>query len=802
VFTNNKQLINEVNCQNTQFSDHKIVEIATHFKSHFARTQNNTRQRFNAFDGLNFFSEDIDWAKITEELSTINWENEFHNMQPDDKIQHLIKKCEYICTKHVPQKRPPNTSRKSKIPRDRRILMRRRRKVTKQLGKNPTKTLQNRLNQELIEIELKLQKSYSNSTSAQEQKALDAIKRNPKYFFSYVKKFNKVKPSIGPLLNHDNHYATENLEMANILSSQYSSVFSTPLGQPVNPQELFNSNNPENLNDIDFSPSDIIEAIDELRDNAAPGIDGFPAIFLKKCKVTMAQPLYTIWRESLDQGITSTIMKHSAIVPIHKGDSTALAKNYRPVALTSHLVKIFEKIIRKHIVAHLESHNLLNPSQHGFRAGRSCLSQLLAHYDKILSLLEQGYNVDVIYLDFAKAFDKLDFNITLNKLKLLGIDGKIGKWIHSFLTNRTQSVIVNGIKSPAAPVLSGVPQGSVIGPILFLILIGDIDEQIRNSFLSSFADDSRIGKGIKSPEEAAQLQQDLIKVYNWAEANNMSLNATKFELLRYGNDSCLKDQTTYSSNTNQIIEEKSTVKDLGVSMSATADFKEHINKLTDTVRDLSSWILRSFKSRSKVLMLQLWKSLVIPRLDYCSQLWNPHYAYLIQQLEELQKSFIRRIYGFRDKNYWAALQELGLYSLQRRRERYQAIYLWNILESKVPNICHSDNELIKEQSSINSRRGRTIHVPTLRRSSFSSIRHHTLPFHGARVFNLLPKYLRNATNISKDVFKSMLDKYLKTVSDQPLIQGYTYSRQAPSNSLIDMIQLHYRREESILAGGN
>ena len=124
------------------------------------------------------------------------------------------------------------------------------------------------------------------------------------------------------------------------------------------------------------------------------------------------------------------------IVPIHKGDSTAHAKNYRPVALTSHLVKVFEKVVRKHIVQHLETRNSFNPSQHGFRSGRSCLSKLLNHYEQILTQLEEGYNVDVIYLDFAKAFDKLDFNVTLSKLKALGISGKVGRWIYSFLTGK------------------------------------------------------------------------------------------------------------------------------------------------------------------------------------------------------------------------------------------------------------------------------------------------------------------------------------------------------------------------------
>ena len=144
----------------------------------------------------------------------------------------------------------------------------------------------------------------------------------------------------------------------------------------------------------------------------------------------------------MDTGEIPSLLKTANIVPIHKGGSRGDAANYRPVALTSHVIKIFEKILRKQIVTYMEDNNLFNPSQHGFRMGRSCLSQLLAHHDHITQLLERGLNVDVIYLDFAKAFDKVDFVVTMRKLNQLGISGKLGRWIHSFLNNRTQSVTV------------------------------------------------------------------------------------------------------------------------------------------------------------------------------------------------------------------------------------------------------------------------------------------------------------------------------------------------------------------------
>ncbi len=790
IFTNNRQLFNEIHCLPTSKSDHLIVEIATHFKSHFAKAQQTNRKYYNIFDETNFFSEDVDWDGIRSNLQNPELLAGLNQLNTAaEKLDYLIESCEKIGAAHAPKKKT-GQSKKRLVPRDRRILMRRRRKVFKQLTRSQPPSKKKKLDDELITIEEKLQESYTRYNDHQEKKAVEAIKRNPKYFFSYVKKFSKVRTAIGPLLNKAGKYISDNKEMADTLGAQYQSVFSTPRTEPVNPHELFDDDNdPAKLTDITFSPSDIITAIEDISPNSAAGPDGFPAIFLRNCKEELATPLHLIWRQSLDERIdpVPSRVKQSLICPTHKGDSTALPKNYRPVALTSHLVKLFEKIVRKHIVEHMDKNNLFNQSQHGFRSGRSCLSQLIAHYDKILSILEEGSNVDVIYLDFAKAFDKLDFNITLQKLKQLGVDGKVGRWLHSFLTNRYQTVIVNGEKSDPVLVTSGVPQGSVIGALLFLILIGDIDAEVAHAFLSSFADDTRLGKEISTPQDAIQLQQDLEKVYQWAIENNMEFNDSKFELLRYGQNSELQQSTTYTSNTNNPIASKSSTKDLGVTMSASAEFKDHIDSITDTVKDLTAWILRSFKTRSKSVMLQLWKSIVIPRLDYCSQLWNPSKAYLIKQLEELQKNFVRRINGFSNMDYHSALKKLKLYSLQRRRERYQIIYLWSIIESHVPNISDNTNgELIRVQSTIQSRRGRTIATKVLRNTRYASLRFNSLPFAGARLFNALPKSLRNATCCSKMVFKSNLDDFLNKLPDMPLPSvSHPYSQ---DNQLTSRIQ--------------
>ena len=216
--------------------------------------------------------------------------------------------------------------------------------------------------------------------------------------------------------------------------------------------------------------------------------------------------------------------KLAHIIPIHKGKIWSLPNNNWPVALTSHLIKVFEKVVRRHLVDFMNTHRLFNHSQHGFRGGRSYLSQLINHLDHITSLLKGGSSVDVIYLDFAKAISKVDIGTTFRKFKSLGIRGQFGRWLVAFLLGRQLIVIVDGCKLLPCPVVSGVPQGSVLGPLLFLVLIEDIDGEVATSLLSSFADDTRIGRQIQGSEDVQELQADLEKVYEWAITNNKEFN--------------------------------------------------------------------------------------------------------------------------------------------------------------------------------------------------------------------------------------------------------------------------------------
>ena len=794
LFTNNQSIVHSYNTMETLLSDHDIIECRTTYciMSSDGEKPECMEDSDIGFDNLNFFSEDTDWISIENELYQHNWELEFRSCSSEQMLEKFIEICKDICIEYVPLRKKKSTlQNKSLIPRDRRKLMRKRRRIIAQLKKTTSETRRKKLKGESVQIESELIKSYQQSQKVCETKAVDAIKRNSKYFFSYAKKFSTSKTGVGPFIDENEDIVTNCTEMADMLSEQYSSVYSTPKEPLPMANELFSDTHVrENcLNNIIFDEEDIMEAIEQISASAAAGPDKFPALFLKTCKCSVARPLFLIWRRSLDSGIIPLALKTANIVPIHKGGSRGTPSNYRPVALTSHLLKLFERVLRKNIVAYMEENNLFNPGQHGFRQGRSCLSQLIAHFDNISRLLEDGKNVDVVYLDFAKAFDKLDFLATMRKLHQMGISGKLGRWIYSFLTDRKQAVLVNGITGSFSGVKSGVPQGSVIGPLLFLILISDIDQGVTSSFVSSFADDTRVVKDVTTVDDVEALQADLQAIYNWADENNMDFNNPKFECLRYGKTSEIKEHTCYKASAGDTIKVADHVRDLGVIMSSSGTFRQHVNNVIATSNQLCGWVLRTFQTRQTLPMLTLWKSLIRSKLEYCCQLWSPTNPGDIQGLEQVQRSFIRKISGIQELTYWQQLQKLSMYSLERRRERYIIIYIWKIMEQHTPNFSNTDLTGIK--SVWHPRRGRNCIIPAVNFRGpkyVQTMRYASFGLRGPRLFNILPAYIRNISGCSVDSFKRRLDRYLATVPDEPQIRGYTSMRRADSNSLLHMAQ--------------
>ena len=563
--------------------------------------------------------------------------------------------------------------------------------------------------------------------------------------------------------------------MANILSEQYRSVFSTPKDEQFLMDLDIPTQRCPSLDDIQIQNEDIKEAIKDMNSYSAPGPDALPPAFYKEFVDELATPIKMIWRKSLDTGRTIEGKILSVVTPIYKSGNKSDPSNYRPIALTNHLTKIFERVLKKALVKHLESNNLLNVTQHGFRKGRSTVTQLLRYYDSILSMLEKGHKVDSIYVDFSKAYDKVDHNILLKKIKSLNIGEKIVEWIGNFIKKRIQVVRVEGEVSGEVAVRSGVPQGSMLGPLLFLIMMNNIDGKLFHATVGSFADDTRLWKMVTGQMDTEQLQMELEIMYKWAIENNMSFNSKKFEGMRFGKDEI---EPSYVDPDQNKIEQKSHIMDLGIMMSNCLKFDMHIRNTAAKGNRMSGWVLRSFKTRKVDTMKTLLKSLIVSQMEYCCILWSPTNQKQIDLLESVQRNFTRKISCFQSYNnvlqrvtcevdYDERLRRLKIYSLERRRERYQILYIYKIIAEIVPNpgldILYFPRTKVRVEPKYE--RNAPTWVTRIRNSSFYYI--------APKLFNYLPADMKELpdTTISLELnyrrFKNKLDKYLAEIPDIP-----------------------------------
>ena len=781
--TNNPNFVLQIKSEETSLSDHNIVSIQA---THNIKAKNiNNRPQFenHTFRSINL--QKADFQQINLQLSSVNWDY-LKSICPPDEFPELFRLTVLqICMEHAPSK-SQQSNKISPCKRERNTLRRRKRKVKPQItalcSKNPNSPKLVKLRAEIHDIDKKIAESIVEENRKREIKAISKIIENPRYFFSYAKKHAKRKSTVGPLLNEDNDLVHEPKTMADILQKQYASVFSDPSSVKKKCPHT-NQNLSDTICDIVITPEKIIKAIDEIAMDAACGEDDIPAAVLKNCKHNLSHPISLIWQDSFERGFIAKQFKKQIVTPVHKKASKAEPANYRPISLTSHVMKIFERIIRDQLVKFLDDHDLLCRNQHGFRKGRSCLTQLLLHIDIVLNNMLEGKDTDVIYLDWAKAFDKVDHQILLKKLHATGVRGKLLTWLNCYLSNRHQTVVIDGKHSYPAKVISGVPQGTVLGPILFILYLNDLQSCIKHAVVSSFADDTRLKKAIDTTQDTVLLQSDLDNSIKWSDENNMLLHQNKFELLCHSTG--IKNHLSelpfqhelseYVTADGSVIAPQPKVTDLGVQITHDISWSPHITSAADDARKILSWILSVFSDRSATTLMPLYQSLVRSRLEYCCPLWNPSKIEDIKQLEAVQRTLTSKISEVRHLSYWDRLKALKLMSLQRRRERYCIIQVYKIYRNLTPN----DLQMEFVES---TRRGPCCKIPPLSRTCRPKIQKkydESFRINGAKLWNAVPKVIRQKPSLGS--FKSSLTKHLMLLQDNPPIPGFP-----SSNSILDL----------------
>ena len=372
--TNNDDMVIRVEVEpKSILSDHKLQIITTRLIQ--TEMMSDEIDENDTLHHLNFFDNKIQWQVINDKLNIIDWTQLLAGLHPAEAYKEILKEIKAVCLEFIPKKR---IKQKSIIPNDRKLLMKKRSNLKKKYQKCYGDR-RYKLQSEIEMIEEKLKISHKMEAEKKEDEAIAKIKENPKYFYHYARQKSLLKTTVGPFIE-DDEMMVEPVEKANGLQEQYLSVYG-PVGYEILIVDEINSiPGPRSKEAIIVSPEEIKKAINTISTSSASGPDGVPAVLIKNCKEALCKPLVILWQESLDGGVVPEDLKAGCIVPIHKGGDKCSPKNYRPITLTSHIVKIIEKLIVKELVDYMSEANLFKSRQHGFRQKRSCLSQLLEHY--------------------------------------------------------------------------------------------------------------------------------------------------------------------------------------------------------------------------------------------------------------------------------------------------------------------------------------------------------------------------------------------------------------------------------------
>ena len=785
IFTNDINIFTDIEVTKSNLSDHNLIELTTNYNTNMYQTNTNEAKNFIGepeFWHLNFHHENVSWPCINEEINKIQWQEMFNGKDTETCTNILMECLLILCFNLIPLRKKQS---KSKVPKERKKMLNRLKMLKRNKHRTCNNTRKKIIEKKILETESKIIEHRKQERYLNESRVIEKMEKNPKVLFDYIKKQKNRDTKIGPF-KIGNEYIHDSIEICNLLVKQYNSQFSNGGDITEVTNEIFNEVQDGDLTDIQIK-DDIVNAIGKLNINSAAGPDGLPAIFLINTKDSIKTPLEIILRKSIDEGKIPDVFKLAYVIPIHKGGSKLKPEQYRPVSLTSHLMKVFERVIKRNILAHLLEHNLINPSQHGFVPGRSTQTQLLQHYCDIFETIEEGSRIDTIFLDFSKAFDKVNHDILLQKVAKHKIKGKIGIWLKEFLSNRKYRVVANGEKSDIQDVLSGVPQGTVLAALLFVIMISDIDEKVKNSIIRCFADDTKISSKIKSEEDKVLLQKDLQIIYEWANENLMEFNENKFEQMSHGVTTNI-NVDPYKTPSGNLIKPGKIVKDLGVLANNNLLFKEHIDKIVTSSKIMSGVLLRTFSTRQAGPMMKMFNSYLRSKLEYCSLVWSPWHQNEISKLERVQKNFTSRIDGLEPLNYHQRLKKLNLYSLERRRERYLIINAWQQIEGQVENILNLKARRTGRIRSIISRTIPLVIDGKRIKERDRTLIHYSTARKMERLFNLLPPNLRNITGVTTDTFKKHLDKWLVNIPDTPKIDDYGMTVAAESNSIIHQVR--------------
>ncbi|MCG7869675.1 MAG: endonuclease/exonuclease/phosphatase family protein [Candidatus Thiodiazotropha taylori] len=623
-----------------------------------------------------------EYDALREEISNFDWQSLKHQ----DIDTYTKNVTDYIINtskKHIPNKivkirksDPPWLS--SKIKR----MMRKRKKLYDKYKRTNNvndhtnyKTFRNKVTNEIRQTKKLMNENLAN-------KLLNSDLR-PKDYWKTLKHFiNKEQSFSIPPLKVDGIVVEEDLEKATALNDYFTEqtiLDDTHASLPATPPADFHS-----LSSIVITPDEVQSVLQSLTIGKAAGPDSISNRLLKELAIPLSGPLCDLFNFSLHSGQVPSTWKEANVTPVHKKDDPSVISNYRPISLLNTVGKVMEKIVHKHVFNFCRDNSILTSLQSGFVPGDSTVNQLVDLYNTFCKALDEGKEVRAVFCDISKAFDRVWHRGLLYKLRRIGISGSLLSWFANYLKDRRQRVVLPGASSNWSSINAGVPQGSILGPLLFLIYINDIVENI-NSSIRLFADDTSLYIIVDDPTDAAiTLNSDLYKIHKWATDWLVSFNPSKSESLIFSRKINKPYHPPIFMN-NQQVEEVSTHKHLGLYLSNNCSWHEHIDYIkTKAWQRINTMRRLKFDLDRKSLQI-IYFSFIRPLLEYADIVWNNCTQYESLGLEQIQYEAARIVTGAtRLVSINSLLNETGWETLSSRRKNHKLVMFYKMQNNLCP----------------------------------------------------------------------------------------------------------------------
>ena len=500
---------------------------------------------------------------------------------------------------------------------------------------------------------------------------------------------------------------------------------------------------------------EIVNIVLSLKNGKSPGFDEIDAVPVKRVIHILCVPLCAIFNLSLTVGIVPDSLKIAKVTPIYKSGTKDDMSNYRPISVLPLFSKILERCVFNRVIKFLDKCNIIIDNQFGFRPKYSTSFALVDFLYNVLNALDRKEITIGLFLDLSKAFDSLDHHILLDKLYCYGFRGIVHKWFESYLSNRKQYITNDGCKSDLMTIRCGVPQGSILGPLLFILYVNDICNVSEQLKLILFADDTSV---FMSNTDLNVLQQkfttELNKLVNWLEINRLVLNIKKTNFMIFSNKKNINVDSVSIKIKNIPIQHVSHVKFLGVTIDENLSWNQHIGAICNRLSK-NIGILYKLHSYPKIILLLLFNTLILPHLNYCIYIWGNCSDQNMSRLLKLQKKAIRIIshagYRAHTEPIFSCLNLLNIHKMYL----YQCgIFMYSnfhqLLPVSLPNYFKLNNQVHAHET-----RNRTdYHLPLVRLSSFKK----SIFYSGPKFWNDLPAFIKMSPSLN--IFKARLKRHL------------------------------------------